>query len=29
MGARWEGQREAFEAALREGSAVAQEAVCA
>ena len=27
MGARWEGQREAFEAVLREGSAVAQEAV--
>ena len=27
LGARWEGQREAFEAALREGGAVAEEAV--
>ena len=27
LGARWEGQREAFEAALREGCAVAEEAV--
>ena len=27
LGARWEGQREAFEAALRKGCAVAEEAV--